>query len=182
MTLEFSVGKMYKTRDGRKAQIFMLDNGMRHMIGAILENGVWMHSLWFTTGMWSRNNYMYDSDLVSEWPNLESDFSKVTVDSVDYYDANVACTHQEALDLAAKHGLRVLESWEMHKLWIESEDFRKSLESRWYWRWYWCASVYSGIRSYAWHFNGSGGGVSVNSRSGSYGVRCVAKEALEAKK
>jgi hypothetical protein len=88
---------------------------------------------------------------------VSADFDKVVVDGVEYYDSKKDMTHQEALDLAAKHGLRVMESWEMNRLYVESEEFRKSVASKWYW----CASVYSSNRSSAWRFYGS------------YGVRCV---------
>jgi hypothetical protein len=100
---------------------------------------------------------------------VSADFDKVVVDGVEYYDAKKDVTHQEALDLAAKHGLRVMESWEMNRLWIESEEFRKSLTPKWYW----CASVVSGNRNNAWLFSGYYGFVSYYYRSLKYGVRCV---------
>jgi hypothetical protein len=100
---------------------------------------------------------------------VSTDFDKVVVDGVEYYDSKKDVKHQEALDLAAKHGLRVMESWEMNQLWIESEAFRESLAAKWYW----CASVYSGGRSLAWRFNGGLGSVSYVNRNDDYGVRCV---------
>jgi hypothetical protein len=98
-------------------------------------------------------------------------FTKVIVDGVEYYDSKKEMTHQEAIDLAAKHGLRVLESWEMHRRFIESDEFRKSLAPKWYW----CASVLSSYRSNAWQFSGLTGGVDYDVRNNTYGVRCVAK-------
>jgi hypothetical protein len=103
---------------------------------------------------------------------VSADFDKVVVDGVEYYDSKKDVTHQEALDLAAKHGLRVMESWEMNQLWIESEAFRESLAAKWYW----CASVYSYDRGVAWQFYGSNGGVSCNYRGSSHGVRAAAGE------
>jgi hypothetical protein len=101
---------------------------------------------------------------------VSADFDKVVVDGVEYYDSKKDMTHQDALDLAAKHGLRVMESWEVNKLFIESEAFRKSL----YPKWYWCASVNSNNRLNAWQFYGGRGEVSLSSRYVSYfGVRCV---------
>jgi hypothetical protein len=100
---------------------------------------------------------------------VSADFDKVVVDGVEYYDAKKDVTHQEALDLAAKHGLRVMEAWEMNRLWIESEEFRKSLASKWYW----CASVVSDSRFSAWQFYGGYGVVGYVTRDFSYGVRCV---------
>jgi hypothetical protein len=103
---------------------------------------------------------------------VSADFDKVVVDGVEYYDSKKEMTHQDALDLAAKHGLRVMESWEMHKLFIESDEFRKSLADKWYW----CASVTSNIRDGAWRFNGNYGGAYNGPRSLSYGVRAVARK------
>jgi hypothetical protein len=100
---------------------------------------------------------------------VSADFDKVVVDGVEYYDAKKDVTHQEALDLAAKHGLRVMESWEMNKLFIESEEFRRSLSEKWYW----CASVNSDFRVFAWLFNGSYGVVNYFARNNSGGVRAV---------
>jgi hypothetical protein len=100
---------------------------------------------------------------------VSTDFDKVVVDGVEYYDSKKDVTHQEALDLAAKHGLRVMESWEMHRLFVDSEEFRESLAAKWYW----CASVVSGTRLGAWQFNGLNGGVVDVNRSYFSGVRCV---------
>lgn len=108
--------------------------------------------------------------LTGKMPSVDDDFTQAVVDGVTYYDAKKECTHQEALDLAAKHGLRVMESWEMHKLWIESENFRKSADGKWFWG----ASVVSDYRDNAWRFYGYGGGVGNYYRSGTGGVRCVA--------
>jgi hypothetical protein len=100
------------------------------------------------------------------------DFEKVTIDGVDYYDTKKELSHQECLDLAAKHGLRVLERWELCKLYDESECFRKSLADKWYWS----ASVFSGNRNLAWQFYGFSGNVSYYYRNSAYGVRCVGGE------
>jgi hypothetical protein len=102
-------------------------------------------------------------------PAIEQDFIRIVVDGVTYFDSKKDVTHQEALDLAEKHGLRVMESWEMHRLYVECEAFRESLAAKWYWG----ASVYSNYRSYAWLFNGNNGYVNLDYRGSSYGVRCV---------
>jgi len=101
---------------------------------------------------------------------VSTDFDKVVVDGVEYYDSKKDVTHQEALDLAAKHGLRVMESWEMHRLFVDSEEFRESLAAKWYW----CASVVSSNRSYVWQIYGSSGTVIRNHNYNGY-TRCVAK-------
>jgi hypothetical protein len=102
-------------------------------------------------------------------PSIEQDFTKVVVDGITYYDSKKDVTHRDALDLAEKHGLRVMESWETHKLFIESEEFRESLDGKWYWS----ASVNSDSRDYAWQFSGLYGSVNYNYRYYNYGVRCV---------
>jgi len=102
---------------------------------------------------------------------VSTDFVKVIVDGVEYYDSKTDVTHQEALDLAAKHGLRVMESWEMNRLYVECEAFRESLAAKWYW----CASVYSNVRNGAWQFSGSYGYVDYGYRYVSLGVRAVAE-------
>ena len=102
-------------------------------------------------------------------PAIEVDFTKIVVDGITYFDAKKDMTHQDAHGLAAKHGLRVMESWEMNKLFIESKEFRKSLAAKWYW----CASVVSYNRVGAWLFVGYSGYVSNGNRGSSYGVRCV---------
>jgi hypothetical protein len=103
-------------------------------------------------------------------PAIEQDFTRIVVDGITYFDSKKDMTHREALDLAAKHGLRVMEPWEMNKLFIESEEFRKSLADKWYW----CASVNSDSRYYAWRFNGYYGYVDYNPRDYVHGgVRCV---------
>jgi hypothetical protein len=100
---------------------------------------------------------------------VSADFDKVVVDGVDYYDSKKDVTHQGALDLAEKHGLRVMESWELNKLYIESDEFRKSLSHKWYW----CASVVSNYRNFAWQFNGYYGYAYTYNRNLNNGVRCV---------
>ena len=97
------------------------------------------------------------------------DFEKVAVDGVDYYDSKKDVTHQDALGLAAKYGLRVLERWELSKLFDESEEFSKSLVDKWYRS----ASVVSFDRNTAWQFNGGYGSVASSSRDHADGVRCV---------
>lgn len=105
-------------------------------------------------------------------PSIEDAFVKVTVDGVDYYDSKKELTHQDALDLAAKHGLRVLERWELCKLYDESEAFRKSLEPKWYWS----AKADSRSRSLAWRFSSSNGDGFIDHRFNVSCVRCVGGE------
>ncbi len=103
---------------------------------------------------------------------VSEDFEKVTVDGVDYYDTKKKYSHQECLDLAAKHSLRVLERWELCKMYDESEEFRKSLAPKWYWS----ASVVSDSRSDAWQFYGNYGFAVNNYRFDTSGARCVGGE------
>ena len=103
---------------------------------------------------------------------VSEDFEKVTIDGVDYYDTKKELSHKDCLDLAAKHGLRVLERWELCKLYDESEEFRKSLSDAWYWS----ASVISYNRNNAWQFDGGDGYVVNVTRGNTGGVRCVGGE------
>lgn len=63
--MKFEVGKFYRTRDGRKAQIFMLDNGSGLMFGARLDTEVWSPSTWNKNGTWAIGSH--EKDLISEW-------------------------------------------------------------------------------------------------------------------
>ena len=102
---------------------------------------------------------------------VSEDFEKVTIDGVDYYDTKKELSYQECLDLAAKHGLRVLDRWELCKLYDESEEFRKSLD-----KWYWSASVDSGSRNDAWRFFGVYGTVlDYGTRYYTNAARCVGR-------
>ena len=69
--MKFEIGKMYKTRDGRKALVFMPDNGAGHMYGAVSDDrGCWNVHSWYSSG-----EAHYDErglehkkyDLISEW-------------------------------------------------------------------------------------------------------------------
>lgn len=62
--MKFEVGKFYKTRDGIKAQIFMLDNGEGLMMGAVFIGPHWLSKNWRSSGA---ATYDCDLDLVSEW-------------------------------------------------------------------------------------------------------------------
>jgi hypothetical protein len=103
---------------------------------------------------------------------VSTDFDKVVVDGVEYYDSKKDVKHQEALDLAAKHGLRVMESWEMNRLYVECEAFRESLAAKWYWG----ASVNSYKKhNFPWQIHGPSGTVSLGSHNYNGYTRCVAK-------
>jgi hypothetical protein len=65
--MKFEVGKSYKDRAGREAQIFLLDNGDSMMIGAILQPfGSWSPYMWNRNGMCLTDTET-NSDLVGEW-------------------------------------------------------------------------------------------------------------------
>ena len=96
-------------------------------------------------------------------------FDKVTVDGVDYYNFKKDVTHTDAFELAVKHGMRVLERWELCKLFDESEQARHALKGRRFWS----ASVYSGSRNVAWQFDGDYGSVNLSPRINTYGVVCI---------
>jgi hypothetical protein len=65
--MKFEVGKFYKTRDGRKAQLFILDNGASVMLGVVLnKGGIWFSNQWRCDGRIYCNNDTLN-DLVTEW-------------------------------------------------------------------------------------------------------------------
>ena len=109
--MKFELGKMYKIRDGRKAQIFMLDNGTGCMLGAIQlsvtiksgsavhpEKSEWLAEAWNLDGCKSRvNQVVFDGDIVSEWtepkkprlmaPCLHYTITKLVVTSSRLYES-----------------------------------------------------------------------------------------------
>jgi hypothetical protein len=68
MTLEFKLNQLYRTRDGRKAQLFMLDNGDGDMLGCVqMHDGSWDTQSWPRSGSFAASLCF---DLVSEWREL----------------------------------------------------------------------------------------------------------------
>jgi hypothetical protein len=65
--MKFEIGKFYKTRDGHRAQIFMLDNGAGFMMGVVLQaNSIWFSNHWRCDGTIYIDSDSPD-DLISEW-------------------------------------------------------------------------------------------------------------------
>ncbi len=64
--MTYEVGKVYKTRDGRKAQIFMLDNGNGMMLGCVHTCETWSPCMWRSEGDCLADE-ITRSDLMSEW-------------------------------------------------------------------------------------------------------------------
>ena len=65
---EFDTGKMYKTRDGQRAKIWMSDNGGGLMYGAISRDGsLWNIHSWNSEGVSTDGNAFLKNDLVGEW-------------------------------------------------------------------------------------------------------------------
>ena len=64
--MKFEVGKFYKTRDGRKAQIFMMDDNKGNMLGAVLlSDNSWCSYSWKPDGAYASDSRHLD--LISEW-------------------------------------------------------------------------------------------------------------------
>ena len=60
--MKFESGKFYKTRDGHKAVVWMPDNGMGNMLGAIKgTDGIW------GAYVWCDDEKAGEYGLVSEW-------------------------------------------------------------------------------------------------------------------
>jgi hypothetical protein len=100
---------------------------------------------------------------------IDKDFNKIEAGWYTYYEANREMTHHEALELAKHHGLRVLDCWELHKLYLDSKEFRESLARNWYWS----ASLYPNNSDYAIQFCGILGLSHLNSHNTKGLVRCV---------
>lgn len=65
--MTYDLTKTYVTRDGRQAKIFMLDNGVKVMLGIVQQD----NGFWFSNG-WNENGKIYDNhetsnDIVGEW-------------------------------------------------------------------------------------------------------------------
>lgn len=69
--MKIEVGKFYKTRNGQKAQVFMLNSGNRThpVLGAILNptDGEWDCETWAAEGSYTECSKQDSLDLVSEW-------------------------------------------------------------------------------------------------------------------
>ena len=93
-----------------------------------------------------------------------------------FKDSEVRMNHEEALAFALRTHMRLLDK-------DEAEWFRKNFNKLPMWKksldrdqWYWSASVYSDVRSYAWLFYGDDGDVSSVNRHGTIAARCVGGE------
>lgn len=62
--MTYETKKLYVTRDGHQAKIFMLDNGVKVMLGAVLVDGAWCVRTWNSEGICYRSS---ERDLVGEW-------------------------------------------------------------------------------------------------------------------
>ena len=107
-----------------------------------------------------RKVVVHITDKAEPKPNIYQYFQRIVVDGVEYWDSLNLYTHEEALALAKGFNLRVLERWELCKLYDESEDFRSSLACEWYWS----AALYSSVCGSAWLFNGGNGSLAVDTR------------------
>jgi hypothetical protein len=72
--VKYEANKLYKTRSGHKAIIFMADNGMGKMLGAIqIATDWWMSDTWYFDGkiLQPLGQTFPEFDLVSEWDAAE---------------------------------------------------------------------------------------------------------------
>ena len=63
--MTYDLDKLYKTRDGRQARIFMLDNGAATALGAVNTHGLWKPCAWINNGVCIGE--ATSADLVGEW-------------------------------------------------------------------------------------------------------------------
>lgn len=103
---KFDLGKFYKTRDGRKAQIFMLDNGRGYMLGAIKSrDNMWSTCSWYTDGMFCSGKNEHDLNLVGEWREPLKRVMEVWIDPMNQIE-----NHKYSLQL--KLGIN---NWDVDK-------------------------------------------------------------------
>jgi hypothetical protein len=69
MTIRFEPGKYYKTRDGRKARIYITDAGGTYPVhGAVWNTNIWILHTWQTDGIFNNQMILKSSlDLIAEW-------------------------------------------------------------------------------------------------------------------
>jgi hypothetical protein len=105
--MKFEIGKFYKTRDGRKAQIFMLDNGAGFMMGTVLqENDRWLSNHWRCDGTIYIGSDSPD-DLISEWEEPKK--PKLMAPAIAFYDNHfVVSNGLYSSEMQARNELREL--------------------------------------------------------------------------
>jgi len=80
--MKFEIGKFYKSRDGKKAQIFMPDRGDGVMLGAYTNGGFWIATSWSRDGRWEGGEHRLD--IISEWEEPKE--AKLMAPALAYYD------------------------------------------------------------------------------------------------
>jgi hypothetical protein len=105
--MKFEIGKFYKTRDGRKAQIFMLDNGAGFMMGTVLQaNDRWFSNHWRCDGTIYIDSDSPD-DLISEWEEPKK--PKLMAPALAFYDNHfVVSNGLYSSEMQARNELREL--------------------------------------------------------------------------
>ena len=65
--LKIEIGKFYKTRDGRKARIYHVDE--KHIHGAVYTegDGIWAIRCWWSSGQITSSGNLNGCDIVEEW-------------------------------------------------------------------------------------------------------------------
>jgi hypothetical protein len=116
--VKFEIGKFYKTRGGRKAQIFMPDNGAGYMLGIVLQaNGVWFSNQWRCDGTIYIDSDTQE-DLMSEWEEPKK--PRLMAPAIAFYDNHfVVSNGLYSSEMQARNELR-----EMFRAWpaVPNED------------------------------------------------------------
>jgi len=117
--MKFEIGKCYKTRDGRKAQISMLDNGAGYMLGIVLNaSGIWGSYQWKCDSGVMYLGSATHNDLMSEWEEPKK--PKLMAPALAYYDNHFVVSNGiYSSEMQARNELR-----EMFRAWpaVPNED------------------------------------------------------------
>lgn len=83
--LNIQPGKFYRTRDGRKARVYVIDGSEPYPVhGAVFEIGSWDCRTWRLNGRYSNDN----CDLIAEWIDKpEIDWSKMPEGTVAVFNS-----------------------------------------------------------------------------------------------
>jgi hypothetical protein len=122
--VKFEIGKFYKTRDGRKAQISMLDNGAGYMLGMMMNAS----DIWFSN-QWRCDGTIYidsdtQNDLISEWEEPKK--PKLMAPALAFYDNHfVVSNGLYSSEMQARNELR-----ELFRAWpaVPKDGFYEAVE------------------------------------------------------
>jgi hypothetical protein len=116
--MKFEEGKFYRTRDGRKAKIFLIQN--YDMLGAVLWNGLWQHCEWYNCG---RKLIGGDKlDLIEEWKEKVKRTVWVNVYQTERVEIFLGAGHWNSQSKAMEHASNEYTYLGAHPITVEVEE------------------------------------------------------------